>query len=125
MLLSGRAAGEVALGQPSQGAGGTAYSDLGKATLIVSAMFTSVGLGDTLLFRAPAETAMNLMTVDRVLETKVHKVMAELYERALELMREHLPKLEAIANELVERRFLTGAEVESIIRKTDSLPPPS
>jgi len=87
-------------------------------------MFTSVGLGDTLLFRAPVETSMDLMTVDRVLEGKVHRTMAELYDRAVKLMREHRSKLLAIADALVERRFLTGAEVESIMANTDSLPPP-
>lgn len=115
MLLSGRAAEEEVFGQPSQGAGGALYSDLAKATKIVSTMFASVGLGDTLAYRASSEASMELLAIDRVFETKVSRTMSELYDRALELMHRHRDALEAIADMLVERQILTGREVESII----------
>lgn len=115
MLLSGRAAEEEVFGQPSQGAGGAPYSDLAKATKIVSTMFASGGLGDTLAYRASSEASIELLAIDRVFETKVSRTMSELYNRALELMHRHRDALEAIADMLVERQILTGREVESII----------
>ncbi len=118
MLLSGRAAEEVVLGEPSQGAGGLATSDLAKATQIVASMFASVGLGDTLAFRATIESSMELVAIDRAFEMKVNKTLADLYERALALMREHRLTLEAIADSLVEKQILTGPEVESIMALT-------
>lgn len=124
MLLAGRAAEEVLLSEPSQGAGGTPDSDLGRATHLVVAMFASVGLGDSLTFRAPADTALELMGVDPLFVRKIEKALADLYERAMDLLRQHKATLEAIADSLVERRFLSGAEVESMVRKSQAGGPP-
>jgi ATP-dependent Zn protease len=124
MLLAGRAAEEVLLSEPSQGAGGTPDSDLGRATHLVVSMFASLGLGDSLTFRAPADTALELMGVDPLFVRKIEKALADLYERAMDLLRQHRNTLEAIADTLVERRFLSGAEVESMVRKSQAGGPP-
>jgi len=125
MLLSGRAAEEVAMGEPSQGAGGSPESDLGRATHLVVSMFASVGLGDSLTFRAHSDTAVELMGIDPTFARKIEKVLSDLYDRALDLLRSHRNSLDAIADALVDKRFLTGAEVESVLAKTAIKAPPT
>jgi ATP-dependent Zn protease len=125
MLLSGRAAEQEILGAPSQGAGGTPSSDLARATQIVASMFASVGLGDTLSFRATTEMSTGLMAIDRAFEAKVSKTLADLYERALALVRANRPSLDAIADKLVEKQFLQGPEIESIIASAPPKTPSS
>ena len=117
-LLAGRAAEELLLDAPSQGAGGAAESDLGRATTIVGSMFASVGLGDTLLYRADSESVMAVITVDRDLEIKMHNTMSELYDRTLALLAENRNTLAAIADELLVKRFMQRPEIESVVAKT-------
>lgn len=124
MLLAGRAAEHLLLGEPSQGSGGTQNSDLGRATQMIAAMFTSVGLGDSLVFRASPDNSIELMHLDRELTRKVEDVLTDLYTRVTDLLREHSSALEAIAAALVEKRLLAAAEVESMLAKSPALTPP-
>lgn len=124
MLLAGRAAEELLLGEPSQGAGGTASSDLGRATQSIAAMFASVGLGDSLAFRGPSDNSLDLMTLDGELTRKVGEALDELYAQTLALLGQRRDVLEAVVDALVERGFLLGEEVESMLWKVKSAGPP-
>ncbi|RYG88792.1 MAG: AAA family ATPase, partial [Alphaproteobacteria bacterium] len=124
MLLAGRGAEQILLGEPSQGAGGTSYSDLGRATNMVAGMFASVGLGDSLVFRAPAEETTGLMRVDRVFAGKVETMLAELYDQTLTLLRHNLEALVSVTDALIEKRFLTGEEVAAMVVKNESAASP-
>ena len=96
-----------------------------RATHLLVSMFASVGLGDTLTFRAPSDTAFDLMGVDPVFVRKIEKALSDLYDRTLDLLRLHRTTLEAIADALVEKRFLSGADVESVMAKTAIKAPPT
>lgn len=54
-LLGGRAAEQLLLGEPSQGAGGAADSDLARCTSMLASLEASLGLGSSLLFRSLPE----------------------------------------------------------------------
>lgn len=120
MLLAGRAAERLLLGEPSQGAGGLPQSDLGRATHIVASMFASTGLGDTLAFRAPSADALSLMTVDRDLARKVETTLSDLDVRTTILLETNRNVLTAIADALVRERFLTGEAVRKLILERES-----
>jgi ATP-dependent Zn protease len=65
------------------------------------------------------------MAIDRAFEAKVSKTLADLYERALALVRANRPSLDAIADKLVEKQFLQGPEIESIIASAPPKTPSS
>lgn len=113
-MLSARAAEEVILGEPSQGAGGAADSDISHATQIASMIEGAFGLGSSLVYRAAPDDVGDLLN-DPTFRAKIDATLKALYERALELVREHEVGIVAIADVLVERRFMTGDEVRAIL----------
>lgn len=117
-MLAGRAAEQIILGEPSSGAGGGDDSDLGRATDLVARMEGSLGLGDSLVFRAgPGSATSLLLEVD--FRRRVDKAMSDLYQRALNLIRARKPALLAVADALAERRFLSGKDVAEIIQASE------
>ena len=120
MMLSGRAAEHIALGRPSQGAGGHPQSDLGRATHLIATMLASSGLGDTLSYTAEEDLGQ-MMRLDREFRGKVEKTIAELYDRALALMTRHRESIVAIAMALLERKFLRAEEIDAILADTPRL----
>lgn len=121
-LLGGRAAEQLLLGEPSQGAGGDETSDLAKATAMVASMEASLGLGDSLLFRSTPDHAMLLLR-DPEFRRRVEKVLRDLYQRTIDLLHEQRPALMAVVEALLEKRFMTGAEVAEVIERRESMPP--
>ena len=113
-LLAGRAAEEIILGDPSAGAGGTAASDLAQATSLLASLHASLGLRETLMWRAPPEEATTLANLDLELRDKVEADLRRLYDEALALIRQRLPAVNAVADALLARRRLSGEEVERI-----------
>lgn len=113
-LLAGRAAEEIVLGDPSAGAGGTAASDLAQATALLASLQASLGLRDTLMWRAPPEEATTLANLDPELRDKVEGDLRRLYDEALAMIRQRLPAVNAVAECLLARRRLSGEEVERI-----------
>lgn len=120
MMLSGRAAEHVVLGRPSQGAGGHPQSDLGRSTHLIATMLATTGLGDTLSYVAEEDLGQ-LMRLDREFRAKVEKIINQLYDRALGLMNQHRDCLVAIADSLVDRKFLGIAEIQSIRAQNESM----
>lgn len=120
-LLGGRAAEQMLLGEPSQGAGGSDDSDLARATAMVATMEASLGLGSSLVFRSNPDNAMGLLR-DPEFRRRVEKVMGDLYQRTLDILHDQRPALQAVIEALLERRFLVGIEVDSIIEKRESMP---
>jgi AAA+ superfamily predicted ATPase len=116
-LLAGRAAEQLVLDLPSQGAGGSANSDLGRATQLMTSIFTATGLGGSLVFRASFDRAHELLALDSELRRQVESGLATLHDRATELLRRRRDMLSAIADALIEKRFLTGQEVKKIVER--------
>lgn len=122
-LLAGRAAEEVVLGEASQGAGGSEDSDLGLATGLVSAMHASVGLGDSLVYRAAPSDAPVLLR-DPCFRQQIDQTLKGLYARTLELIGSHRENLEYVTGALLEKRFLTGEQVKAVmVPKNESVEP--
>ncbi len=113
-LLGGRAAEEIVLGEASQGAGGSEESDLGLATSLATALHASVGLGDSLIYRASPSDAPKLLE-DPLFRRQVDATLGDLYARTLDLVRSHKAVLLSIAGALLGRRFLTDPEVTEIM----------
>lgn len=121
-MLAGRAAEQLIMGEPSSGAGGGDDSDLSRATDLIARMEGSLGLGDSLVFRAgPGSASTLLLEVD--FRRRVDRTMSELYQRALDLLHSQRTALLAITDALVERRFLSGEDVEGIIDSTEGSTP--
>lgn len=119
-LLGGRAAEQLILGEASQGSGGSETSDLAKASAIVASMEASLGLGDSLLHRSAPEDAVGLLR-DPEFRRRADKTIRDLYQRTIDILHENRPALNALAESLLEKRFLTGAEVESIVENVESM----
>ena len=113
-MLAARAAEEVILGEPSQGAGGSDDSDIGHATQIASMIEGAWGLGGSLVYRAAPNDVGDLLN-DPTFRARVDATLKALYERALALVRKHESEVVAIADALVERRFMTGDQVRVVL----------
>jgi DNA replication protein DnaC len=109
--LAGRAAEIVALGGPSAGASGGPESDLATATRTVTAIHASLSLADSLVYRAPASKADDLLMLDPVLRALVERDLRRLHKSAEGLVRRYRPALESIADALLVRRYLAGDEI--------------
>lgn len=117
--LAGRAAEEVFFGQPSSGA----ENDLASASSFLAAMVVSQGLGGGgLVHLAPSDEAASLLRHDFALRREVDARLARIYARALEIIRARKQAVEAVANALVARRLLTGAEIEDILARVTPRP---
>lgn len=103
-LLAARAAEEVILGSVSAGAGGDASSDLARATALVTARTSLLGLGASLLWQAPLDPA----EVDRALK--------RFYGEALMLVLRHRSAIEALARRLMHERVLTRTALRAFAR---------
>lgn len=106
-MLAGRAAEEVVLGEVSDGA----VADLESATRMLADAHGVHGLGATLIHRGDPIAQLQF---DRELREVVERDLQRQYARAVALMRRRRVVLERIADALVQRRFLTGEEVEKL-----------
>ena len=107
--LAGRAAESALLGAPSAGA----ESDLAQATELVCMQHASSGLGGSLLHLAPSGSASALL-IDPVFRKTVEQHIARLYAEAEALVRERQAAVTAVAEALIKRRVLSGAQVRVI-----------
>lgn len=120
VLLAGRAAEEIVLGAVSANSGGSENSDLAKATALAASMLTAYGLDDQIglvwLGEATPRTLDILMRLRPGLEQRVQSILADAYARCGQLIREHRPAVEVVADLLLERETLTGSDVEAVVR---------
>ncbi len=99
VLLAGRAAEIVLLGFASAGSGGSAVSDLARATQIATAIESAYGLGQRgLLWTAPEQVSL---AHDRPLRLAVQKRLAQADAAAMNLVRKHAVQLERVAKALL------------------------
>jgi hypothetical protein len=112
-LLGGRASEIVLLGAASMGAEG----DLRQATALVAMLHASGGLGQELLHRAPPEDATGPLAFDAALRRAVADDLARIQAQVVEDVRRQAGAIDALAEALLARRFIDGAEAEAIVRK--------
>lgn len=127
MLLAGRAAEEVVLGQVSSGAGGSMNSDLGRATRLAAAAAAELGLeaDHGLTWTAVPdreEDLRRLLADDLNLAALVRERLAGAYATALNLIERNQGAVIALAARLRERTAMGPEEVTDILRSAECRP---
>ena len=123
-ILGGRAAEEVTFGDVTTGAS----DDLEKATKMARVMVTQYGMSDKLgprtfgqkeelvfLGREIAEQRDYSEKVAQEIDAEMHEIIGRAYNRALEILRSKKDKLQALAEQLMERETLEAHEVQAIL----------
>lgn len=112
VLLAGRAAEIVVLGCASAGSGGSAVSDLARATQIATAIESAYGLGQRgLLWTAPEQVSL---AHDRPLRAAVQKRLAQADAAAVNLVRKHAVQLERVAKVLLADSSIERAKLTTL-----------
>ena len=118
--LAGRAAEVETLGEASVGSGGGIDSDLGIATVQVASMLTSFGLGPNLIYSGSPSDVLEMMQLDHGLRETVSRSLAALHERAVLAVRQNRRVVDAVAQQLLERRHLDGTAFTAIVESVDA-----
>lgn len=120
LLLAGRAAEEVILGTAFDGAGDAEGCDLHKASDLATRMEVQLGMGEGLGY-------FNLTSIEQRdrfrqnnsdVAARVERVLGREMERSREIVTRLRDAIESIADVLVDKAFIEGEEVRSIIRET-------
>lgn len=116
--LAGRAAELVIYGSALSGSGGSAQSDLAKATLIAVAMETSLGFGvrHPLLYR-DSDRWQSMIGADAKLAARVSARLEKAQTHARKLVRRNSGQLELIADALVAQGTIEGTELGALVEK--------
>jgi cell division protease FtsH len=125
VLLAGRSAEELAMGDISTGA----QNDLQRASDIARAMVTEYGMSDTLgVVSFDGHTGSRFLDVGlgnergtyaeetaREIDAEVRRIIDAAHERARALLKEHRPTLDLVARRLLEKEVIEGEELRGII----------
>ena len=117
--LGGRAAEECFIGHISTGA----MNDLERVTKQAYAMVAYAGMSDNLsnlCYYNNQEFSFNRPYSEKtaeMIDTEVHKMIKEQYERAKELLREHKEGHAKLARVLIEKEVIFAEDVENIFGK--------
>ncbi|GGH63830.1 AAA family ATPase [Frigidibacter albus] len=111
ILLAGRAAEVLVLGDPSAGSGGGRESDLAVASTLALSMHTQMGLG----WHGPvwSDTSAEVALRDPHIRHKVRTSMEAAQGRARHILAARRLLLEGMARELVQHRELAGPDLEA------------
>jgi cell division protease FtsH len=131
-LLGGRVAEDLVFGSVTTGAS----SDLQRVTRIARAMVTEFGMSPRLGTMAIGRTHRNPFLgrdyaeerdyseeVARIVDEEVRKIVEHCRERAEQIITEHRPKLDAIANALLERETLDREQFLALLAGETLAPP--
>lgn len=136
MLLGGRVAEELVLGEISTGA----QNDLERATELVRKMITEFGMSEELgplTFGRKQETVFLGRDIARdrnyseavaySIDKEARRIIDECYNRAQKMLKEHMEELHLIAKALMEKETLEAEEFTAIIEEynRNSLRPPA
>ncbi|WP_354210673.1 MULTISPECIES: AAA family ATPase [unclassified Bradyrhizobium] len=114
--LAARAAERLFTGSVSTGSGGAADSDLGAVTILVSSLHASFGMRGAAVYLGAGEELLAAVSYDPGLREAVARDLRRLERRADRLVAANRDAIAAVAERLAERRHLTGAEVEGLVR---------
>jgi len=133
IMFGGRAAEELVLGQITTGAG----NDIERASEMTRKMICEWGMSDRLgpiTFRSQDEEIFLGRDFARRVEysestaveidQEVRRIITESFERARTLLRKNLEALHKLAEELLEREVLDGADIDEIIKQYGSADAP-
>ena len=136
VLLGGRTAEEIALGEISTGA----QNDLQRASDIARAMVTEWGMSDSvgainyagekrnrfLDIGIPSERSAFAEDTARLIDAEIKRIMTEAHDMARDVLTGQRDQLEAVTRRLLEREVMEGDELRQILAGTDpaTLPAP-
>ena len=116
VVLAGRAAEKVFLGNASVGAGGEGNSDLAVATGTLASMYMSYGyMTDCPIWRCEPNHAISMLAVDQALREKVNQHLVRLSNEAEALVTQKETLVRAFAEELTRQRRLSKREINMIV----------
>ena len=126
VLLGGRSAEEIALGEISTGA----QNDLQRATDIARAMVTEWGMSDRARRRAtstraaaagsstsamPAERGPYSEDTAQLIDSEVKRIVTDAHHEARRILREQREMLERVTRRLLEKEVMEGDELRRMI----------
>ncbi|PYG89102.1 cell division protease FtsH [Ruminiclostridium sufflavum DSM 19573] len=135
IALGGRAAEEIVMNEVSTGAS----SDLKKVNQIARNMVTKYGMSDKLgnmifgnendevfLGRDYGHTSNISDEIAGIIDNEVKQIIDNAYEKTINLLKENIDKLNRLAQTLLEKEKVEGAEFEAIFEGSvlDSAPQP-
>jgi cell division protease FtsH len=132
VLLAGRTAEEIALGEISTGA----QNDLQRATDIARAMVTEFGMSDSvgainyaaqkrsrfLDIGIPNETGPYAEETAQLIDREVKRIVTESHGLARRVLAERRDTLEAVTRRLLEKEVMEGEELRAIMRERAPAP---
>ena len=131
VLLGGRTAEEIAVGEISTGA----QNDLQRATDIARAMVTQFGMSEelgTVNYEAsrrnvfldiplgPERGPYGEETAQRI-DAEVKRLLEDAHDRARQILADRRPLLEAVARRLLEKEVIEGDELRMLIAESEAL----
>ncbi len=129
--LGGRAAEEVIFNTVTTGA----ENDIEKATNMARSMITMFGMSDKFGLMQLESIQNRYLDGNRVLncsdqtaaevDAEVKKLLAECYDKAKQIIRDHLDAMDKIAQFLIEEETITGKEFMKIYREVENIPEPT
>ena len=125
VLLGGRTAEEIALGEISTGA----QNDLQRASDIARAMVTEWGMSEAmgainyagekrsrfLEIGLPQERGMYAESTAQQIDGEVRRIMTEAHETARRILSDHRTSLEAVTQRLLEKEVMEGDELRKVL----------
>jgi len=125
VLLGGRTAEEIALGEISTGA----QNDLQRATDIARAMVTEFGMSDTLGainydgnkrarfldLPMPQERGLYAEETAEKIDAEIKRILTEAHNKARQILSDHRDKLESITRRLLEVEVMEGDELRQLL----------
>ena len=128
LLLAGRVAEEIVLGDACAGAGGFDNSDLARATHVAVVLAGSTGLDEhpgSLVFRGGMRDleTQKILTVDPHVRVRVALILTRSHRAAYDLLTRHRAVVERVADALLERGGLSADEAAALVGDLPPDPP--
>jgi len=128
VLLGGRTAEEIALGEISTGA----QNDLQRASDIARAMVTEFGMSDAvgainfsgqkrarfIEVGIPNERGPYAERTAELIDSEVKRIITESHELARRILKEHRAHLESVTRRLLDKEVMEGDELREILAAT-------
>ena len=134
VLLGGRTAEEIALGEISTGA----QNDLQRATDMARAMVTEWGMSDALGainydvnkrgrfldIGMPQERGLYSEETSQKIDVEIKRILTDAHDTARRILTEHRAKLESVTHRLLEVEVMEGEELRALLGVPDRPPSP-
>lgn len=111
--LGGLAAEEVIYGSHSSGV----LADLAYATTAAANMVKAFGMCDVIGPMQVIPDVTNSEATKAMADAQIAEILKKMKKKSIDVVSKHIPYLEALAKELVEKEVILGNEIEEIFTK--------